>query len=884
MLDIQWTPPYSIKEGYRIKWKREWCIPKPMLAGFFDFWKRNRFKMLADGFTVTKSEQSGKWYLIETRDDPALFRVFANDKTPEKPEKIFILPPYELKNSEGLRPWQVGASEKLVAAINQWGCGVDGSELGCHAKGQFILMEDGRTKKVEDIVVGDKVMGWKGPQKVTELFTGRQQMARIVPIKGEPFIVNINHLLTITITNDNFHGHKTTGGYKYGEIAEVRVKDWFNLPKTTKAAMKLISTGIGDLWPEQCLGMPPYVVGALLGDGGLTQRSAITFTSADKEVWAEIETLAKFHGWTFGKWNRGITRTITNAHSLFIWLRRMKIFPIKCEDRFIPYYYKTAGKNQRLEILAGLIDTDGGYYKHGNGYEITLKSKQLSEDIVFVARSLGLAAYFKPCKKKCCNNGVIGNYFRTHISGNVDMIPCRVPRKKATPRKQIKSVLRRGFNIELLPEDDYYGFSLDGDGRFLLGDFTVTHNTGKTYSACATIRELDAPFAVVCPKPVIHQWKKVIGNHFHLNDKFKGIINYELLIRGRTDSKIASFVLSRETKRRKFVWKLPKDTIIIWDEAHRLKNFKTKSSKTCIEADKQGYKQLFLSATLASSPLEMRTVGTCTKIFKNAKEYYTWAYDHGVYKGTWGLAFNNSPKVLKKLHRYLFEERGVRLLRDEIPNFPETEIIVNAYDMDDEDTAKIREIYDEMKKELGVLAMKGKSDSSEMAIRIRALQKAEMLKIPLFEEMIKEALETDMSVVVFLNYSDSVDALANRLSTTCIYDGRNEKTRQANVELFQENKERVLITNIGAAREGLNLQDEGGKHPRLTIISPPYSVTKLKQALGRVHRENSKSKSVQKIVYIADTQEERVVDLCGQKLQNLTLINNGEITDDDLKI
>ena len=537
-MDIQWSPPYSIKEGYRIKWKREWCIPKPRLSAFFDFWKRNRFKMLADGFTVTKSEVSGKWYLIETKDDPALFKVFANDKTPEKPEKIFILPPYKLKNSDGLRPWQMGAASKVVAALNHWGSGVDGSELG----------------------------------------------------------------------------------------------------------------------------------------------------------------------------------------------------------------------------------------------------------------------------------------------------------------------------------------------------------TGKTYTACGAVRELDAPFAVVCPKPVIHQWKKVIGNHFHLNDKFKGIINYELLIRGRTDSKLASYVLSRETKRRKFVWKLPKDTIIIWDEAHRLKNFKTKSAKTCIEADKQGYRQLFLSATLASSPLEMRTVGTCTKIFKNAKDYYTWAYDHGVYKGTWGLAFNDSPKVLKKLHRYLFEERGVRLLRDEIPNFPETEIIVNAYDMDDEDAAKIREIYAEMKKELGVLAMKGKSDSSEMAIRTRALQRAEMLKIPLFEEMIKEALETDMSVVVFLNYSDSIDALAKRLNTTCIYDGRNERTRQANVELFQENKERVLVTNIGAAREGLNLGDELGGHPRLSLISPTYSVQKLKQALGRIHRENSKTKSIQKIIYSADTQEEEVVDSVGQKLENMTLINNGTITDDDLKI
>ena len=139
-------------------------------------------------------------------------------------------------------------------------------------------------------------------------------------------------------------------------------------------------------------------------------------------------------------------------------------------------------------------------------------------------------------------------------------------------------------------------------------------------------------------------------------------------------------------------------------------------------------------------------------------------------------------------------------------------------------------------------------------------------------------------IVVFLNYSDSIDALAKRFNTECIYDGRNEKIRQKYVELFQANEEPLLITNIGAAREGLNLGDEHGGHPRMSLISPTDSVQKLKQALGRIHRENSKTKSIQKFLYIADTQENDVVDNVGQKLENLTLINNGIITDDDLKI
>ena len=56
-------------------------------------------------------------------------------------------------------------------------------------------------------------------------------------------------------------------------------------------------------------------------------------------------------------------------------------------------------------------------------------------------------------------------------------IPSRIPRKRVAPRQQKKDVLRTGFSVESLGDDDYYGFTLDGDGQFLLGDFTVTHNT-----------------------------------------------------------------------------------------------------------------------------------------------------------------------------------------------------------------------------------------------------------------------------------------------------------------------------------------------------------------------------------------------------------------------
>src|SRR5574343_1125211 len=128
MLDIPWSPPYTVREGFATKWRREWCIPPNMLGGFFAFWKRKRFQMLADGFTVTKSEKTGKWYLYETKKDVSLFQIF-KDKPP-KPEDKFVLPPYTIKDPSGLRTWQVDAAGKLCSAIKHWGAAIDGSDTG----------------------------------------------------------------------------------------------------------------------------------------------------------------------------------------------------------------------------------------------------------------------------------------------------------------------------------------------------------------------------------------------------------------------------------------------------------------------------------------------------------------------------------------------------------------------------------------------------------------------------------------------------------------------------------------------------------------------------------------------------------------------------------
>ncbi len=419
---------------------------------------------------------------------------------------------------------------------------------------------------------------------------------------------------------------------------------------------------------------------------------------------------------------------------------------------------------------------------------------------------------------------------------------------------------------------EHWGCAIDGS------DLGI----GKTYVACAVARELGMDIAIICPKAVMITWNRVICDHFKMKDKLKGIINYESLRRGKKESSIASFVKNRKSHKEEFTWKLPKNTLIVWDESQKLKGAKTQNSETCMTALKQGYKMLFCSATNATNPLELRTVGMSLKLFDNSKQYYTWLYAHGVSKGRFGLEFNGDADVLKKLHKDIFLDRGVRLTRDIIPNFPESQIIADCYDMEDDSKNKINTIYSEMKLELERLkkkSKKGKGDSAcALTAIIRARQKIELLKVPLFIDMIEEGIENDMSVVVFVNFTETLNALSERLNTKCIINGIvSDKERQENLDNFQANKERVILINIAAGGAGISCHDIHGKYPRLALISPSYSAVLMRQATGRVWRDGSKSKSIQKIVFVANTVEEEVCESVNRKLTNLDLLNDGDL-------
>jgi superfamily II DNA or RNA helicase len=454
---------------------------------------------------------------------------------------------------------------------------------------------------------------------------------------------------------------------------------------------------------------------------------------------------------------------------------------------------------------------------------------------------------------------------------NFNLNPLEVRNKEGLRPWQVDAVGKICASIK------HWGAAIDGS------DLGI----GKTYTACGVARELDMDIMVVCPKAVMESWRRVIKNHFKMNGRLIGIVNYESLRMGKTNSDYASYVKHRDTRREEFIWKIPKSTLIVWDESQKLKNSKTKNSETCIAALKQGYKMLFCSATNATNPLELRTVGMALGLFNNNKQYYNWLYEHGCSKGRFGLEFNGNKDVLRKLHKDIFINRGVRLTRDTIPNFPETQLTAECFSMEEESTNKINQIYGEMAKELAALNKKikkesKKGDENRLTVILRARQKVELIKIPIFIELIEEALESGMSIVVFLNFEDSINALSERFNTKCIIRGSNKnEERQNNIDDFQSDKERLIIVNIQSGGAGLSLHDINGKYPRLALISPCYSAVLMRQSTGRIWRDSGKTKSIQKIVFVGNTVEEEVCEKVKAKLENLDTLNDGDLQNNE---
>ena len=402
----------------------------------------------------------------------------------------------------------------------------------CHAKDTPIMLSDGNIKLVQDIQVGDLLMGDDSkPRKVLSLARGKDKMYDIIPVKGEKYRVNQEHILCLKasgfpkllhnthksntnfniqwIENNNFQSKTFTFDKSKdneeqmkieaerffqqileqpttsNNVIEIAVKDFLKLSEKKKGILKGYKVPIN--FSEKEIPIDPYMIGYWLGDGTCYTSE---ITSQDSTVlYYFAKNLPKYKLFLShrGKYTYGIAGNGKYYNNVF--LNALKDLNM-INNKHIPYIYKCNSRENRLRLLAGLLDSDGNL--SGGSFEFTQKNEKLMDDVIYLARSLGFSCY-KSIKETSWTHKGIKNYgtsFRICINGNgIEEIPTQIPRKKAEFRKQIKDVLVTGIEVKYVNEDEYYGFMIDENCRYVMGDFTVTHNTATSIAIAEGMKD-----------------------------------------------------------------------------------------------------------------------------------------------------------------------------------------------------------------------------------------------------------------------------------------------------------------------------------------------------------------------------------------------------------
>ena len=410
--------------------------------------------------------------------------------------------------------------------------------------------------------------------------------------------------------------------------------------------------------------------------------------------------------------------------------------------------------------------------------------------------------------------------------------------------------------------------------------------TGKTVVALKVAQQLNLLPFVVCPLSVVPSWEEMVLKIFP-QIKIKTVWNYEKLKMGSTP-----FI---KKKGKGYEWQLNRDRmVLIFDEDHKCKGAKSKNAKMLIAAKKQGYKILLLGATSFSSPLDMKALGFALGLHDD-KGWWEWCLNNNCRPRPWGgLEYKATKEHLEILHKQVYEHKGSRIRVKDLPKgtFPGNLIMADSYAMPHDSCVEIGDQYLEMFSEISKLEERKSEDEypSEMTLLLRQRQEIELLKVPLFADLIRDHLACGHSVAVFLNFKDTVDAVRERIQgkelmnssgedlISEVVGGQSSDERKENILRFQENVNRVILCTLQAGGVGVSLHDLEGDAPRVSLISPSYSAIDLKQALGRIHRSGAQSPAVQKIVFVKDTVEDEVCATVRAKLRNIDLINDNDVT------
>ena len=354
----------------------------------------------------------------------------------------------------------------------------------CLGKGTKVLMYNGSLKNVEDIHENELLMGDdSSARKVLSIARGQEKMYWIHQNKAISYRVNESHILSLKRSRNE-------GNHKQGDVLNITVKDY--LEKSDKFKSNYKGYKVGVEFDSKDLPLEPYYLGLWLGDGHSYSQRITNIDSEIIEYLNDYATKLESELVVYEQENRTNNYSIVNRNKFIseefntciqTELRTLGLI----KNKHIPNNYLINSTENRLQLLAGIIDSDGCYTSEFNCFEVVHKNEELLNQIKFLCDTLGFRTSVRKKKTSIKSTGFEGTAFRLRIFGNLNDIPTKVERKKAREWKSKVDWKVTGITVEYDKVDDYYGFEIDGNRLFLLSDCTVTHNTAFVLSMARNV-------------------------------------------------------------------------------------------------------------------------------------------------------------------------------------------------------------------------------------------------------------------------------------------------------------------------------------------------------------------------------------------------------------
>jgi replicative DNA helicase len=342
------------------------------------------------------------------------------------------------------------------------------------------MLSNGQIARLKNLKDTDKLMGPDSrPRYITQLTTTIASLVTLKTSRQQQILVDGSQQITLMKSPYFCKRSKAKRGCDNPGFSRARYPGMptvFNIPaervfKHACFGRSFLLKKVMVVFEEKPVPIDPYFFGVWLGDGN---SSSTQVTSMDKAIQDEVFAQAR-------KWKL-VTRVRSTdksrASDFFItsgkrkrrngFFRALKNMGV-INNKHIPGEYLYNSEAVRLDLLAGLIDTDG--YMDCRTYYFSQKSTNLAHQVLFLANSLGFTCVIRKTRKSIKRTGFKGTYWNISISGDLSRIPVRLARKQVTDLSVRHDRSLIGFNGKTTAEKaPMIDLKVAGDGRFLLAN------------------------------------------------------------------------------------------------------------------------------------------------------------------------------------------------------------------------------------------------------------------------------------------------------------------------------------------------------------------------------------------------------------------------------